>query len=55
MLIWEKNGRFIDGMRPGVEPDGLDTPEQVVASAATTWPVCARSSPSCRSSFSLWN
>jgi hypothetical protein len=31
VLVWEKNGRFVDGLRPGVEPDGLDSPEEVIA------------------------
>lgn len=31
VLVWEKRGRFVDGMRPGVEPDGLDSPEEVIA------------------------
>lgn len=31
VLVWEKKGRFVDGMRPGVEPDGLDSPEEVIA------------------------
>lgn len=28
--IWEKNGKFYDALRPTVEPDGLDSPEEVV-------------------------
>lgn len=27
--IWEKDGRYWDAMRPGVEPDGLASPEHV--------------------------
>jgi hypothetical protein len=27
--IWEKNGRFFDALRPAVEPNGLDTPDEV--------------------------
>lgn len=27
--IWEKNGRFYDALRPGVEPDGLASREEV--------------------------
>src|SRR6056297_377297 len=28
--IWERTGRYWDALRPGVEPEGLDSPEQVV-------------------------
>jgi len=28
--IWEKNGKFYDALRPAVEPEGLDSPEEVV-------------------------
>jgi hypothetical protein len=28
--IWQKNGRYFDALRPAVEPNGLDSPEQVV-------------------------
>ena len=28
-FIWEKNGKFFDALRPGVEPEGFDTPEEV--------------------------
>ena len=28
--IWEKNGRFFDALRPAVEPEGLDSPEEVI-------------------------
>ena len=31
VLVWERKGRFHDGMRPGVEPEGLRTPEEVIA------------------------
>ncbi|UPM51375.1 GSCFA domain-containing protein [Synechococcus sp. A10-1-5-1] len=27
--IWEKNGKFFDALRPAVEPEGLDSPEEV--------------------------
>ena len=27
--IWEKNGKFYDALRPAVEPEGLDSPEEV--------------------------
>jgi hypothetical protein len=30
-VVWEKDGRFYDAMRPGVEPEGLDAPEEVLA------------------------
>lgn len=30
-IIWERNGRFFDALRPGVEPDGLESPEEVRA------------------------
>lgn len=29
--VWEKNGRFYDAMRPSVEPEGLDSAEEVLA------------------------
>lgn len=29
-FIWEKDGRFYDALRPGVEPNGLPTAEEVV-------------------------
>ncbi|HUG61866.1 MAG TPA: GSCFA domain-containing protein, partial [Methylomirabilota bacterium] len=32
--IWEKNGRWYDALRPGVEPDGLATKAEVVAMRA---------------------
>ncbi|MDA7685099.1 GSCFA domain-containing protein [bacterium] len=28
--IWEKNGKFYDALRPAVEPEGLNSPEEVV-------------------------
>ena len=28
--IWEKDGRFYDALRPAVEPEGLDSKEEVV-------------------------
>ena len=28
--IWEKNGKFYDALRPAVEPEGLDSPEEVL-------------------------
>ena len=28
--IWEKNGKFFDALRPAIEPEGLDSPEQVI-------------------------
>ena len=28
--VWERNGRFFDAMRPGVEPSGLPSPEDVL-------------------------
>ena len=30
-LVWEKDGRYFDSQRPAVEPEGLDSPEEVVA------------------------
>ncbi|WP_157960223.1 GSCFA domain-containing protein [Albibacillus kandeliae] len=29
--IWESEGRFYDALRPGVEPEGMDSPDEVVA------------------------
>lgn len=29
--VWQKEGRWFDALRPSVEPDGLDTPEDVIA------------------------
>jgi hypothetical protein len=29
-IVWEKAGRFYDALRPGVEPEGLGSPEEVV-------------------------
>lgn len=34
MPVWEKNGRFYDSMRPSVEPNGLETAEEVMAHRA---------------------
>lgn len=31
--VWKANGRYYDPFRPNVEPDGLQTPEEVLASA----------------------
>lgn len=28
-FCWERDGRFFDGLRPGVEPEGLDSPREV--------------------------
>jgi hypothetical protein len=28
--IWEKDGKFYDALRPAVEPDGLESPEEVI-------------------------
>jgi hypothetical protein len=28
-IAWEKNGRFYDALRPAVEPEGLDSPDEV--------------------------
>ena len=28
-IAWERNGRFFDALRPSVEPDGLDSPEEI--------------------------
>lgn len=33
-LIWEREGRYFDAMRPSVEPEGLDSPEEVLAHRA---------------------
>lgn len=32
--IWERNGRYFDALRPGVEPEGLESPEEVQAHRA---------------------
>lgn len=32
--VWEKNGRFFDAQRPGIEPAGFDNPEQVLVHRA---------------------
>jgi hypothetical protein len=29
-FVWERRGRFYDALRPAVEPEGLDSPEEVV-------------------------
>ena len=29
-LVWEKNGRYFDSLRPSVEPNGLDDPDMVL-------------------------
>lgn len=29
--VWERNGRYFDSMRPGVEPEGLSSHEEVLA------------------------
>ena len=28
--IWEKDGKFYDALRPAVEPEGLNSPEEVI-------------------------
>lgn len=28
--VWEKNGRYFDALRPAVEPNGLDSPEEAL-------------------------
>lgn len=33
-IVWEKDGRFYDALRPSIEPDGLLSPEEVLASRA---------------------
>lgn len=30
-IVWSANGRFFDSLRPGVEPNGLPTPDEVLA------------------------
>lgn len=30
-IVWEKNGRFFDALRPGVDPLGQDNPESVLS------------------------
>lgn len=30
-IVWKKGSRFVDALRPGIEPDGLDSPEEVIA------------------------
>lgn len=29
-FVWERDGRFVDAFRPTVEPEGLDSPEEVL-------------------------
>ncbi len=36
--IWERNGRYFDALRPGVEPEGLESPEEVRAHRARHLP-----------------
>ena len=33
---WERDGRYWDALRPGVEPEGLTSPEQVAEMAGAT-------------------
>ena len=33
-LVWERDGRYFDALRPSVEPEGLSTPEEVLAQRA---------------------
>ncbi len=33
-VVWERDGRYLDALRPGVEPEGLDSPEEVLAHRA---------------------
>jgi len=30
-IVWERDGRYFDALRPGIEPDGFDSPEEVLA------------------------
>jgi hypothetical protein len=30
-IVWEKEGRYYDALRPSVEPEGLNSPEEVMA------------------------
>ena len=30
-IVWEKDGRYYDALRPGLEPQGLDSPDEVLA------------------------
>ncbi|WP_225205319.1 GSCFA domain-containing protein [Novosphingobium huizhouense] len=30
-LVWERNGRYFDALRPGIDPVGLESPEAVIA------------------------
>ncbi len=32
--VWERDGRFFDALRPGTEPDGLDSPDLVTRARA---------------------
>lgn len=34
LAVWEARGRFFDAMRPSVEPEGLDSPAEVMAHRA---------------------
>lgn len=34
--VWEKEGRFYDPLRPGIEPDGFASPEELMASRLST-------------------
>jgi GSCFA family protein len=34
LAVWEMRGRFVDAMRPSVEPEGLDSPAEVMAHRA---------------------
>ncbi|MDR4306254.1 GSCFA domain-containing protein [Chelatococcus sambhunathii] len=29
-VVWERDGRYFDALRPGVEPDGLESPDEVM-------------------------
>lgn len=40
-IVWERDGRFYDAMRPGVEPGGLGHPDEV-ARARTAHLICVR-------------
>ncbi len=35
MVVWERDGRYFDALRPSVEPEGLDSPEEVMAHRAS--------------------
>lgn len=30
-IVWESNGRYFDAMRPGIEPEGFGSPDEVLA------------------------